>query len=390
MSKNIFNLRNVIAVAICLTVTAMFSGCDNVEPPDNKCFDCGCYIASITPPAPFDFTSIVFRNNFAGGTYKIDKSGSNLRRIDVPGGGEPIRSNCGTRMVLTYSSFDTHINEDNSISFINHQQRIYLVNTDGTNPVIIDRRDGIPGFFAGADWSPDGTKIVYVTSDYRGADLVLYDVLTQTRKVLVNKPHISAPIFTPNGKQIVYGASTGTFIIDINGQNNQLFTKVSGLPVWSPQGNKIAFVMTTGKYGSPQIFVANACGCNPRQLTHTESPHLIGNPRPPSQTFRQGNSNPQWTPDGRRIVYVSQENGSSEIFIMNADGRNQRRLTRAVEEFRGDRLPAVTPCGRYILFTSRRVYSNYVTDWIVKITLDGRNERVLSRTGIFPIAVNTK
>jgi TolB protein len=94
---------------------------------------------------------------------------------------------------------------------------------------------------------------------------------------------------------------------------------------------------------------------------------------------RDGNGDPQWTPDGKKIVYVSWENGRPEIFIMNADGSNRTRLTTA--EFR-DENPEITPDGQYILFSSRR--SN-IGNGIVIMSLDGNNQRVLSN-GICPVA----
>jgi eukaryotic-like serine/threonine-protein kinase len=58
-----------------------------------------------------------------------------------------------------------------------------------------------------------------------------------------------------------------------------------------------------------------------------------------------------WTPDGR-IAYVSRQSGSQDIWIMNADGSNPRQLT--TNETRADVYPAVSPDGRYIVFVSTR------------------------------------
>ncbi|HKQ78593.1 MAG TPA: protein kinase [Blastocatellia bacterium] len=58
-----------------------------------------------------------------------------------------------------------------------------------------------------------------------------------------------------------------------------------------------------------------------------------------------------WLPDGR-VVYVSRAYGSQDVWLMDQDGKNQRQLT--TDETRSDRHPAVTPDGRYIVFTSTR------------------------------------
>jgi TolB protein len=122
--------------------------------------------------------------------------------------------------------------------------------------------------------------------------------------------------------------------------------------------------------------VANSDGSNQKQLTTTISPH-----RWPGPWAADGNGSPQWTPDGRKIVYVSWENGPPEIFIMNVDGSNKTRLTTA--EFR-DESPEITPDGKHILFNSRR--ENMMNGGIFIMTLDGKNERLLSEVGIYPTA----
>lgn len=72
-----------------------------------------------------------------------------------------------------------------------------------------------------------------------------------------------------------------------------------------------------------------------------------------------------WTPDGR-IVYSSAASGNPDIWIMNADGTNQKQLTM---DARGDFLPSVTPDGRYIVFVSERAGPANV--W--RMNIDGGN-----------------
>jgi Tol biopolymer transport system component len=75
-------------------------------------------------------------------------------------------------------------------------------------------------------------------------------------------------------------------------------------------------------------------------------------------------------PDGR-IVYVSSETGSPEIWIMNADGSGQKQLTFDGAE---NTRPAVSPDGRYIAFTSRRQESVHI--W--RIDINGNNPKQLT------------
>jgi eukaryotic-like serine/threonine-protein kinase len=73
-----------------------------------------------------------------------------------------------------------------------------------------------------------------------------------------------------------------------------------------------------------------------------------------------------WVPDGR-IVFVSRISGSQDIWIMDADGTNQRQLTTPLT--RADVYPTVTPDGRYIVFTSNRKGNSNI--W--RMELDGAN-----------------
>lgn len=82
-------------------------------------------------------------------------------------------------------------------------------------------------------------------------------------------------------------------------------------PAWSPDGKKIAF--TTNRDGNNEIYVMNADGTSPVNLTR--------NP---------GDDNyPAWSPDGAKIVFTSNRDGNNEIYVMNADGSNPVNLTKS-------------------------------------------------------------
>ena len=64
---------------------------------------------------------------------------------------------------------------------------------------------------------------------------------------------------------------------------------------------------------------------------------------------------PAWSPDGRRIAFVSRRDGNSEIYVMNADGSGKRNLTR---DRASDDYPTWSPDGRRIAFLRGRLHSN--------------------------------
>jgi TolB protein len=100
-------------------------------------------------------------------------------------------------------------------------------------------------------------------------------------------------------------------------------------PAWSPDGRKLAFV--SERDGNAEIYVMNADGSEQENLT-----------RQPAT-----DSHPSWSADGRRIAFVSRRDGNSEIYVMNADGSGPRNLTRTPFY---DRDPAWSPDGRRIVF----------------------------------------
>jgi TolB protein len=98
-------------------------------------------------------------------------------------------------------------------------------------------------------------------------------------------------------------------------------------------------------------------------------------------TDSQGSSyQPAWSPDGRQIVFASDRNRDSDIFIMGADGANERLLTRN-DENAEDRDPAWSPDEQWIAFSSNRDTVNFqiylidpVTENVVRVTRNAADD----------------
>ena len=82
-------------------------------------------------------------------------------------------------------------------------------------------------------------------------------------------------------------------------------------PAWSPDGRKLAFV--SRRDGNSEIYVINADGSEQENLTQHPA----------------RDSHPSWSRDGRKLAFVSRRDGNSEIYVMNADGSGLRNVTRA-------------------------------------------------------------
>lgn len=127
-------------------------------------------------------------------------------------------------------------------------------------------------------------------------------------------------------------------------------------PSFSPDCKKIAFV--SGRSGSPQIFVMNADGSDQRRLTF-------------KGTY---NTSPSWSPKGDKIVFQARdERGNYDIFLVDLQG-NIERLT---QNQGSNEDPAFSKDGRYIVFISDRKGGKQV--WMS--TADGDYQRALTSGG---------
>ncbi len=109
-------------------------------------------------------------------------------------------------------------------------------------------------------------------------------------------------------------------------------------PVWSPDGRRIAFVST--RDGNAEVFVVDADGSDLVQVTDTAT-------TPDGAEVR--NDSPAWSPDGRTLAFTSnRDDPEGEVYRVAADGTRLQRLT--TNPFVTDNAPAWSPDGRYLVY----------------------------------------
>src|SRR6266540_1762763 len=158
---------------------------------------------------------------------------------------------------------------------------IYVMNSDGSNVGQLTFGDSTDSYHPA--WSPDGTKIAFVSN--RDGNAEVY----------------------------VMNAADGSGLVNVTNDPGSDFA-----PSWSPDGTKIAF--QSDRQTDFAVWAMNADGSNPTRLTD------------PSTAAGA----PSWSPDGTRIAY---EQGG-DLWVMNVDGSRKIRITSG---FWSDGLPRWRP-----------------------------------------------
>ena len=263
---------------------------------------------------------IVFSSNRDGNyeLYVMDAEGKNQRRLTNNRHQDryPSWSPDGKRIVFT-----TYSGEQDFVP-ANANPDIYVIDADGKNQ---QRLTNDPHSEWDPSWSPDG-KIAFTYSKdqnwaFRPGRIYVMDADGKNPRRLTNDdlPEWD-PSWSPDGKRIAFTSSGGgrfrrIYVMDADGGNEQRIAthpfSEDWEPAWSPDGKRIAF--GSWREGNTDIYVMNADGENPRRLTRNAAPDW----------------GPSWSPDGKRIAFVSGRDGNWDIYVMNADGpRWVRRLTK--------------------------------------------------------------
>lgn len=122
----------------------------------------------------------------------------------------------------------------------------------------------------------------------------------------------SEPDISPDGSQVAFHRSGDIYVVNVDGSGLTLAIGTperESAPDWSPDGTKFTYQFSSG---SPDIFVANIDGSNPIMVTDTPF---------------DSDSQPAWSPDGTSIAFTSNRDGNSRLWLMDADGANQRPVS---------------------------------------------------------------
>jgi Tol biopolymer transport system component len=311
-------------------------------------------------------------SDLAAGTHEVtvadvagncEVDGNTSRSVTVAAGQttqETFAGVCDWRTRIAFTSFSDIEYEMNDI---------YVMNPDGTGLVNLTNH---PADDLYPTWSPDGTRIAYASHRDLGYDIYVMNPDGTDPARLTDQPEYdTSPAWSPDGTRIAFGRSYDIYVMNADGTGQVNLTNHPDwdfAPAWSPDGSQIAFRSNRdGSYEFYDIYVMNADGTG--QVNLTNNPGLDGSPA--------------WSPDGSRIAFTSNRDGDYEVYVMNADGTGQVNLTNHPGT---DGSPTWSPDGSRIAFVSDRS-GNYPSEYcnglkIYVMNADGTGQTRLTNTDI--------
>ena len=315
-------------------------------------------LQAATPTARIAFITVPFRfgRQGAGGLYVVNADGSGKRELTRAKYATPTWSPNGRKIAFVRSG------------------QLYVMNTDGSGEQNLTNSATGAGDPA---WSPDGRRIAFMRGDALGWDIYIMNADGNGQRRLARNALLAAPAWSPDGRKIAFVARRAgineLYVVDADGSGERKLTSASlATPAWSPDGRKLAFVrgfdvyvtnvdgtgqrnltrsperefgplwspagqrivferrlgrrkygecVACGKASSFEVHVMNADGSGQQRLVRFATGRYGSLSEVPA-------AEPRWSPDGRRIAFRNARDGNWEIYVMNADGTEQRNLSR--------------------------------------------------------------
>lgn len=185
-------------------------------------------------------------------------------------------------------------------------------------------------------WSPDGSRLAYVSFEGRRPQIVVQEVYSGARRVVSAAPGINgAPSWAPNGQRLAFTLSKDgnpeIYALDLGSQNPVRLTNGNAIdtePVWLSDGS---IVFTSDRGGSPQLYRIGPGGGSAQRLTF-EGDY---------------NASPTVSPDGRYVAMVHRRGGRFYIAALDLRTRQFRVLTSGGM----DESPSFAPNGRMVIYS---------------------------------------
>jgi TolB protein len=192
-----------------------------------------------------------------------------------------------------------------------------------------------------ASWTRDGRSLFYTSYRKRAPELFRLELFNRKAFQLTQKLGlVLGARYSPDGSKLMASLSDdrGSDIVLLSPSSGQVVKRLTPTnsaidvsPDWSPDGKQIVFC--SSRSGGPQIYVMNEDGSSPRRISFVTANYC---------------TSPRWSPKGDKIAFVCRADGGFQIFVTNPDGGDALQLTSV-----GDNEdPDWSPNGYYLTFSS--------------------------------------
>ncbi|MES2934974.1 MAG: Tol-Pal system beta propeller repeat protein TolB [Pseudomonadota bacterium] len=213
-------------------------------------------------------------------------------------------------------------------------------------------------------WSPDGSKVAYVSFEAKKPVVYVQNLVTRERTVIANyKGSNSAPSWSPDGGRVAVALSrdglTQVYVVNADGTNLKRLSNSNGIdtePQFSADGKSIYF--TSDRSGGPQIYRMSESGGEPQRVTFGGSYNI----------------SPRIAPDGKTLAYISRRDGRFQLFVLDLESGQEQRLSDTVK----DESPSFSPNGKYIMYATESGRQGA----LAVVSIDGRvKHRLTTQAG---------
>jgi len=230
--------------------------------------------------------------------------------------------------------FSTHIAY---VLQTNGNYELQIADADGHNPQVMLRS---PQSIISPAWSPDGTRLAYVSFESGKPVIYVQTLATGQRVPLANfKGNNSAPAWSPDGRKLAIALSrdgiSQIYTINADGSGLSRVMRsplIDTEPQFSPDGAHLIF--TSDRSGTPQIYRVPVAGGEARRIT------FYGN----------YNISPQLSPNNEHLVYVTRRDGAFRVAALNLNSDTEQLLTAGPD----DESPSISPNGMQVLYSSNQ------------------------------------
>jgi TolB protein len=214
------------------------------------------------------------------------------------------------------------------------------------------------------NWAPDAERLTYVSFENGKAEVYVQELRTGRRNSVASFRGLnSAPAWSPDGKKLALTLSkTGNpeiYVLELaSGKLSRVTHNSQAIdtePVWLPNGKEILF--TSDRGGRPQIYKINATGGRAQRIT-----------------FEGGyNASADVSPDGQMMAMVHAEGGRFQIAVQDLQTGAMQILT----DTKSDESPSFAPNGRMILYATEQQGKGV----LAAVSVDGRIKQRLGESG---------